>query len=136
MTVIRSRRSESEVQFLATARELEKYTIQKCKSAIPKGYMYLVSVHLAELASDVHNLVKQGNKIYPLNLHEVQMRRDKFVEALGKLDALVAKIEVAYEIVHFEEKIMHEWSRLIDEEMRLVSAVIKKDRERYKNITQ
>ena len=134
MTVIKSRRAESELQFLATARKLQIYTIQKCVNTIPKRYTFFVAQNLSDSATAVYANCKRGNSIYPLNQHEVQMRRDYFLKAYAELQNLVSQIEVAYELLHFEEKVLHEWAGLINEELKLIQAVLKKDRERYKNI--
>ena len=134
MTVIKSKRSQSEMEFLKVARDLQTYTIQKCVSVIPKRYTFFVSNHLVDSATAVYVNVKKGNSIYPLNQHEVQIRRDFFLKAYAELQSLISQIELAYGIVHFQEKVMQEWARLISEELRLVSALLKKDRERYKSL--
>lgn len=134
MSVVRSKRNESQMQFLATARSLQAYTIQKCVSKIPKRYTFYIGVHLADSATKVYENVKRANSVYPLNAHEVQLRRDFFLGAYTELQSLVSQIELAQEIVHFEPNVLKEWSRLIAEEIRLVKATMKADRERYKNI--
>ena len=134
MSVIRSQRGESELEFLNTARKLQAFTIQKCVNTIPKRYTFFIANHLADSATAVYVYVKKANSVYPLNQHEAQMRRDYFIKAYVELQSLVSQIELAYEILHFEEKVLHEWARLISDEMKLVQAVMKKDRERYKNL--
>lgn len=42
MSVLKSQRGESAVQFLDTARELEIYTIKTC-AKFPKRYMFLIT---------------------------------------------------------------------------------------------
>ena len=122
------------MEFLQTARKLQIYTIQKCVNTIPKRYTFYVGTGLAESAASIYQNVKRGNSVYPLNRHEVQARRDYFLRAYVELQALVSQIEVAYELLHFDEKILHEWAALISSEMKLVQAVMKKDRERYKDL--
>ena len=134
MSVVRSKRSESQIEFLYTARKLQVYTVQKCVNAIPKRYTFYLGTGLAESAASIYRNVKRGNSVYPTNQHEVQVRRDYFMRAYAELQSLISQIEVAYEIVKFDEKILHEWASLIDSEMKLVQAVIKKDRERYKDL--
>ena len=134
MSVVRSKRSESQIEFLYTARKLQVYTVQKCVNAIPKRYTFYLGTGLAESAASIYRNVKRGNSVYPTNQHEVQVRRDYFMRAYAELQSLISQIEVTYEIVKFDEKILHEWASLIDSEMKLVQAVIKKDRERYKDL--
>ena len=82
MSVIRSARSVSEVQFLHTARELQIYTVQKCVG-FPKRYTFYVSQPLAAVATRIYEDVKRGNSIYPANQHEVQLRRGLFPASAG-----------------------------------------------------
>ena len=136
MSVVKSKQAQSQLEFLRTARSLQVYTIQKCVNTIPKRYTFYVGTGLAESAANVYRNVKRGNSTYPLNQHEAQVRRDYFLRAYAELQALVSQIEVAYELIHFEEKVLHEWAALISLELKLISAVLKKDRERYKDLPQ
>ncbi len=134
MSVIRSQRAESEVEFLHTARELQIYTIKKCVS-FPKRYTFYMSQPIADAATHVHEWVKMANSIYPVNAHEVQIRRDYFLRANAQLNSMVSQIEVAHELFGLEPNVMKFWMDLVEKEIRLVKAILKKDRERYKNIT-
>lgn len=134
MSVIKSKRAESQMEFLATARKLQAFTIHKCVNAVPKRYTFYIGTHLADSATAIYEWLKRGNSIYPLNPHEVQMRRDCFLRAYAELQSLVSQIELANEILQFDANILAEWSRLISTELKLVKAVLKADRERYKNM--
>ena len=133
MSVIKSKRGTSEMEFLATARKLQIYTIQKCVG-FPKRYTFYVSQPIANSAVYIYENVKRGNSIYPLNQHEVQMRRDHFLRAYTELQSLVSQIEVAQELFGIEPDTMKYWMEIIDAEMRLVRAVLKNDRARYKEL--
>ena len=133
MAVIKSKRNTSEMEFLAAARKLEIYTIQKCVN-MPKRYTFYVSQPIANAATRVYEDVKRGNSIYPLNQHEVQMRRDYFLNAYAELQSMVSQLEVAQELFGIEMETMKYWMEMIDTEMRLVRAVLKNDRARYKEL--
>ena len=133
MSVIRSARSVSEVQFLHTARELQIYTVQKCVG-FPKRYTFYVSQPLAAVATRIYEDVKRGNSIYPANQHEVQLRRDYFLQALAELQNLISQVEVAYELFRFDANIMEHWMDLVDTEMKLIKALLKSDKSRYKDL--
>ena len=133
MSVIKSKRGTSEMEFLATARKLQIYTIQKCVG-FPKRYTFYVSQPIANSAVYIYENVKRGNSIYPLNQHEMQMRRDHFLRAYAELQSLVSQIEVAQELFGIEPDTMKYWMEIIDAEMRLVRAVLKNDRARYKEL--
>ena len=133
MSVIKSKRSTSEMEFLANARKLQIYTIQKCVG-FPKRYTFYVSQPIANAAVHVYEEVKRGNSIYPVNQHEVQMRRDCFLRAYAELQSLVSQIEAAQELFGIEMDTMKYWMEMIETEMRLVRAVLKNDRARYKEL--
>ena len=134
MSVVRSKRSDSSLEFLNTARKLQIYTVQKCVSVIPKRYTFYLGTGLAESAASIYKDLKRGNSVYPVNQHEVQVRRDYFMRAYAELQSLVSQLEVAYEIINFDENVLHEFGSLISTEMKLVKAIIKTDRERFKNL--
>lgn len=133
MSVIKSKRSESEMEFIYTARQLQIYTIQKCVN-FPKRYTFYVSQPIVDSATKIHQCVKCANSIYPLNQHEVQMRRDYMLQANAELYSLISQIEVAQEIFGIDSDSIKYWMEIVEKEMRLVKAVMKKDRERYKDL--
>ncbi len=133
MSVIKSKRSTSDMEFIANARRLQIYTIQKCVN-FPKRYTFYVSQPIANAATRIYEDVKRGNSIYPLNQHEVQMRRDCFIRANMELQSMISQLEVAQELFGIEMETLKYWMTIIDTEIRLVKAVMKADRERYKNL--
>ena len=133
LSVIKSMRTTSEMEFIANARKLQIYSIQKCVN-FPKRYTFYVSQPLANAATRIHEDVKRGNSIYPVNQHEVQIRRDCFIRANAELQSMVSQLEVAQELFGIEMDTLKYWVDIIDTEIRLVKAVMKADRERYKNL--
>lgn len=133
MSVIKSKRNTSDMEFLATARKLEIYTIRKCVG-FPKRFTFYVSQPLANATTRIYEEVKRGNSIYPLNQHEAQMRRDCFLRAYAELQSLISQLEIAQEIFGVETDTMRGWMELVDQEMRLIKALMKKDRERYREL--
>ncbi len=134
MSVVRSKRGVSEMEFLNTARQLELFTMRKCKNAIPKSYTFYLGQPLALSAVAVYSNAKKGNSIYPLNPYEIQMRRSYFLKAYAELESLASQIEVVNELCSLSPAAMEEWSYLIYTEMTLLKGVMEKDRRRYKNI--
>ena len=134
MSVIKSERDTSEVEFINNARKLEVFTIQKCVNLIPKRYTFYIGNHLANSAHEIYSNAVKGNSVYPTNRHEVQMRKDYFIKAMVEARSLVSQIDIAYEMLHFDIKILKDWMKLISDEINLLKGVIKKDQTRYKNI--
>ena len=48
MSVVKSQRSQSQLEFLRTARNLQIYTVQKCVNTIPKRYTFYIGQRLVE----------------------------------------------------------------------------------------
>ena len=133
LSVIKSKRDESEMEFLYNARLLQIHTIKKCVG-FPKRYTFYVSIPIARLAIQIHGHVKRANSIYPVNQHEVQMRRDHMIEANAMLQDLISQIEIANELFGIEGDAMRHWLDIVEKEIRLVKGAMKKDRERYKDL--
>ena len=133
MSVIKSKRSTSEVEFLYNARQLQIHTIKKVTN-FPKRYTFYVSQPIAACATHIHECVKCANSIDPLNQHEVQMRRDYFLRANAELNNLVSLIEVANELFGIDMDALKYWMDMVELEIRLVKAVMKSDRARYKDL--
>lgn len=133
MSVIKSKRSESNMEFVHTARELQIYTIRKCVN-FPKRYTFYVGQPIAASATRIHQYAKMANSIYPTNQRESQMRQGYLLWANAELNSLVSQIEVAGELFGLEPRVMKFWMEIIDREIRLVKGTMKKDKERYKNL--
>ncbi len=135
MSVHKSDRNESTVQFLETARNLEIFSLKSCAN-FPKRYTFLITSEIAQLARSIYNNVKSANSIFPINQHEAQIRRDYFNKANCELQCLSSQLNVAK--ILFDEAIKTtiwcQWMDLIDEEAKLISVIKKTDRERYKNL--
>lgn len=56
------------------------------------------------------------------------------IRANAELQSMISEIEVAHELFGLDPKEMKFWMDLVEREIRLVKAVMKKDRERYKNL--
>lgn len=133
MSVVKSKRGESNMEFLYTARLLQIYSIRKCVG-FPKRYTFYVSQPIANAAVRVHENVKRGNSIYPANRHEAQMRRDYFIQAFAELQSMVSQIEAAAELFDIEPRTMEYWMGMVEKELRLIRSVMNRDRERYKEL--
>ena len=127
MSVSKSKREQSEAEFLHVARELRLHTIRKCVG-FPKRYTFYVSQQLADCATRVRDEAKMANSIYPTNRHEAQLRIDHLLEARAAVQALVSHVEEANELFGIDKEKMKFWMALADRETALLSGVIKKSR--------
>lgn len=135
ISVIKSKRNESNLQFVDTAFKLYTFTIQQCVK-FPKRYTFYVSQEISNTATKILVEVKRGNSIYPTNEHEVQMRRDCFLNAYADAQSLISQINAATELFQISGTVLTGWMELIQSELNLLRGIMKKDKARYKNICQ
>lgn len=133
MSVPKSQRGDSEVEFIYAARQLELYTIRKCIN-MPKRYTFYLSQPLANDAKRIHDDVKMANSIFPMNAHEAQVRRDYLMRANAELYAMISQLEITQEIIGIDGRVMGYWAELIAREIRLIKAVMKRDQERFSKL--
>lgn len=146
MSVPSGERNESTVEFIYNARRLQIYTMKMTKSW-PTRWRYDVSSPLVQDARYIFQEVKAGNKIWPANEHEAQMRRDHFMNAQGRLDSMISQIEIACEFIDAErqqhansekkqardmKRAMAEWSAIAAKEISLLTELMKSDRKRFR----
>ena len=115
MSVLKSKRGESAMQFIETARELEIYTIKQC-AKFPKRFMFLITKDLVELTKTIYNNAKSANSIYPTNTNELEMRRKlktfKRWQIEGKMT--IADIKTSYVSWKGHLKHCNAWQTLIN----------------------
>lgn len=140
MSVLKSKRGESIIQFLETARELEVYTIKQC-AKLPKRFMFLITKDLVDLAKSVFNNVKSANSVYPTNTAELQLRTNYIIKANCALQCLISQLDIAREFIKhtdndkaIKSKVWQTWADLITNEIKMLSALRKNDKERYKDL--
>ena len=133
ISVIKSKRNESDMQFLDTAYQLYIFTVQQCVK-FPKRYTFYVSQELSHIASEIHRKVKCANSVFPTNAHEFQMRRDYFLEAYADAQSMISQINAATELFQISGSTLTWWMELIQAELRLLKGVMRKDKVRYKNL--
>jgi len=140
VSVVKSMRGESTMQFVETARRLELHAFSVCTKA-PKRYAPFLTHRIFELASTVHEEVRAANNIIPKNQHELQMRRDHLTNANIALQNLSPKLTLLYDaILQNPEKCpwidnaMKVFGEYIIDEAKLISSVKKSDHDRCKNL--
>ena len=134
MSVLKSKRRVSGVQFLETARDLHLFTMQTCIKFVPKRYTFYLSQPAIMTAYNIHACVKRGNSIFPTTKRDYEMRREQFIMAVAELQNLVSQINIIYEMFPMPDNVSTKLLGLIDSELNLVKGAIKKDEERYKDL--
>ena len=140
MSVYKSKRGESSIQFIEVARKIECHTLEQCLK-VPKRYTFLLTTRVMSLASDVYDHVVSANSIYPTNQHEAQTLRDHLIAANAALQSLDRQLGLLAGVLRknpenfkgFETAFMT-WGELINEEAKLISGIRRSDRARYKDL--
>ena len=96
MAVLKSKRSESKMEFVEVARKLEAKVLSLCIRS-PKRLTFFLTSEVMRLASAVHNEVRSANNTYPRNRHEAQLRRDHLTEGNNALMNLIPKLALLYD---------------------------------------
>lgn len=141
MSVYKSKRGESSIQFIETARKLEVHTLEQCLK-VPKRYSFLLTQEIMRLATAAYDEVIAANSVYPVNRHEVQTRRDHLIAANAALQQLDRQLGILAEVLwknpeNFKgfDNAFTVWGDLINDEARLISGLRRSDRQRYKALT-
>ena len=142
MSVYKSKRGKSSVQFVETARKLEEHTLEQCLK-VPKRYTFLLTQRIMGLASTVYEEVVAASSIYPTNQHEAQLRRDHLTAANAALQALDRQLGLLAGVLwknpeNFKgfDHAFTVWGDLINEEAKLISGIKRADRARYKDLPE
>ncbi len=143
ISVPTGQRGESIAQFVATADELEIYTIQRC-AKFPQIYREYILQDIAQIASAACSHVIEGNAIYPvkpksgdtaLYVQDVTRRYTHFKQAIELYKDLGNKVSKLYKIKKPTKRHRNQrrkWASLIATEIKLLQGVIESDKTRYR----
>ena len=134
MSVVRSQRSTSGMEFVNTARNLAKATMVFCANHLPKKYTFYLGQELCQNAMAVHRCVVRANEIYPKGPNEVWERRRLFLEAYGSLGVLDSLLSMIPDTVPVKASSLEEISGMIISEKKLVRGMLERDEKRFKNL--
>jgi hypothetical protein len=136
-----SKRNESKVEFLETAKKLSAHTLTYCLKA-PKRLTFFLTKDICALARRVYYEANTANGILPRNKIEAQNRRTHFQLALSACENMeipLAELKARLnlnpdETKKWSEFAFKEWGRLLMEEQRLLKNIMRSDLERYKDL--
>lgn len=134
MSVLKSHRGVSPMEFLETAIELEKYTHAQCKK-FPKSERFFLAMPIFELSHSIVYHVKAGNDVIPRNAHEVQSRRDHFQEAKNSLSDMVTQLDLAKNSIEgVPDHVWINWMAMVAKEKSLLMGIMKADIKRFSTL--
>ena len=124
MSVIASKRSESSVQYVTTARDLLKFTTQKCLK-LPKRLTFFISTDLVKTTQDIYKIVLHIKTLYKTD------KIEKKIELCEKVMSLLNYVYSMIDIIkvyapNFSVSAFERWIELVNKETALIKGVVKK----------
>lgn len=99
MSVYVSKRNESKVEFLETAKKLSAHTLTYCLKA-PKRLTFFLTKDICALARRVYYEANTANGILPRNRIETQNRRTHFQLALSACENMEIPLAELFEYIY------------------------------------
>jgi hypothetical protein len=138
MSVPKSERSESQMEFLHQLRDLE-VKIMRLISSKPKKFQYFLNNHVLSHTVNAYSSAKAGNTIYAVTDEDVKLRRSYIYKAYCEIAELASQIEVFYEVYKSDgltNNQIQDLSEHINLCRKLIKGVLQKDRETAKKILE
>lgn len=130
MSVYFWHRNNTTAEFVMKARELRKVICQAVANSNRKQYGVYGAGKLVEYACELYRMTVKAN-FRPTNEQEVLLRYRFLIQARQEFSNVVAQFGDTSELMNFSEFTLDKVSLLMAEEEKLLSGVIKSDRERY-----
>lgn len=136
MSVLAKNRGESVMEFLNTAFELEKYTIQAChrENVIPKRYRLTKGMDLMRSANIIGNSVVYANSIYPKDAEEYKTRVKYQRAAIREIQIMLKDLRLVSEILPVKESVLETWTGLLLKEEGSIKSWMRSDEKRFKDM--
>jgi hypothetical protein len=138
MSVPKSERGESQMEFLHQLRELE-IKIMRIANNKPKKFQYFLNNHILNHVINAYGNAKAGNSIYPVTEEDVALRRDYMYRSLCEIMELTSQLDVFYELYKSDgltNKQLQDLSEHMSYCRKLVKGVMERDRITAKKILE
>lgn len=98
MTVVKSKRGESDLTVVTKARELASYTLHICSNEknFPKRYRWCITSDIVKDALEIHRNIRKANAVYVSIKSDYDTRRQYQNKAISSIDALLGDMDIAY----------------------------------------
>ena len=117
MSVVKYKRGKSKFEVLVKANELAAFTIRICSNEknFPKRYRWAITSKIVNEAIDICRYIRKANKRV-LNremLKEYKKRRKYQNKALGRIDSMLALMDIAYYTFHIKDEKIDNWVDMV-----------------------
>ena len=136
MSVVKSKRGESDLAIINKSRELAVYTARICSNEknFPKRYRWCITSKIVSDAFDIYGNIRKANTIFVKIRPDHDIRRQCQNKARGALDSLLGNTDIAYSMFGINDKRIEYWTGLVIEVQSLLRNWMKSDYERYKDL--
>jgi hypothetical protein len=136
MSVVKSKRGESELQVVTKSIALASYTIHICSNEknFPKRYRWCLTGKIVEHTIEICNNVNKANSVYVSSARDYQTRRQYQNTALAASYALLTMMDIAYNTFNIDDKRIEHWVGLVIDVQNLIRNWRKSDSEKHKNL--
>lgn len=153
MSVLKNKRNESHIEYLNDAYKIYVLTIEFI-SRLSSRYSRIMAADISSAAFEVLKFTESANAIYPSSESKVNLREELLLKAKGSLQSLDVSLSVCYDILMRNpegafrsnsgndipaadarrklDNMAQSLGELIDTELKLITKVIKSDKERIK----
>ena len=125
MSVVKSKRGQGKLEILTKSRELTAYTIKICtnEKSFPKRYRWCITNKIVENTVSINENVNRANDIFVRNEDDFLLRHRYQNLALAEIGALLANIDIAYDVFGIDPKRVKHWIGLIIEVRTLLNGM-------------
>ncbi len=136
MSVLKSKRELSEMQFFQTAVDIQNELIKFCmnENNIPKRYRFVFAMPIIEEGQKLVENIVNANTIYPHTNEEVIMRRNYQTEANANCEKILQKLQSLRQTLGADSAQLKIIVGKVLEEKGYITAWKKSDNQRYKEI--
>ena len=120
-------------KFLSNMKELLLFSHSKIIHA-KKDFDGFESATIIELVGDAWYHCISSNQKIPENLDDYKKRQEHISDAISCLHKLNRPMLSLFTMLEYSENVMREWSGMLVEEIKLLTALQKSDKKRFKNL--
>ena len=136
MSVVKSKRTESELEVVNKAIALSSYTIHICSNEknFPKRYRWCLTGKIVEHTIDACNYINMANSVFVSSDRDFQTRRQYQNKALASTYALLTMMDIAYRTFGIDDDRIEHWVGLVIDVQNLIRNWRKSDSDKHKDL--
>lgn len=127
-------RAINNANFMRNMSDLHRYTHGKVANAY-KVYDGTQGALLISIVNDAFYELVLANKSIPTTKAEYEQRRQHISNAITYLKEMNRPMLFYFNLMQYSERVMNEWVKLLSDELKMLTALQKSDKDRFKSLT-